>query len=235
MMGRIHSLQSLGGADGPGLRYVVFTQGCPLRCGCCHNPDTWDVSGGTERSAQEVFGELLRYREYFGEVGGLTISGGEPLLQPEFCRELFSLCRGAGISTCLDTSGCILNPQVKELLAVTDLVLLDIKYTTEDDYRRHVGCSLETVLQFLGYLRVQNIKTWLRQVSIEGINDTEENIKKLSQLRKSHENVEKIELLPFRTLCTEKYERMGIPFPFQGISQTGAETMERLGKMLKDQ
>ena len=126
--GRVHSIQSLGTLDGPGVRFVVFTQGCNLRCGCCHNPDTWEMVGGKEYTAQELAEKALHYKEYFSEEGGITFSGGEPLLQPDFVRETFERCHDLGINTCMDTSGSIMNDSVKALLDVTDRVLLDIKY-----------------------------------------------------------------------------------------------------------
>ena len=138
--GRIHSFQSLGTVDGPGIRFVAFMQGCNLRCSCCHNPDTWDCYAGTVYTASDVVSKAERFREYFGEKGGITVSGGEPLLQADFVREVFRLCHEKGINTCLDTSGCILNDSVKALLDETDRVLLDIKYDYEDSYRRYVGC-----------------------------------------------------------------------------------------------
>ena len=147
MIGRINSIQSLGTVDGPGVRYVVFLQGCNLRCCCCHNPETWERKG-KEISAQEIVNKLLRFKEYFNNKGGITLSGGEPLLQPLFAKEIFSLCHQNNINTCLDTSGSIINNDVLELLDVTDFCLLDIKYHTEELYRKNVGCSLSSVLSF---------------------------------------------------------------------------------------
>ena len=149
MIAKIHSLQSLGTVDGPGVRYVVFMQGCPLRCACCHYPDTWSFDGGTQMTASEIISKAIRFKEYFGSDGGITVSGGEPLLQAEFVNELFTLAKKEGLNTCLDTSGCILNDSVKSLLSVTDRVLLEIKYTNEKDYKDFVGCSLKSVIDFL--------------------------------------------------------------------------------------
>ena len=140
MNGRIHSFQSLGTVDGPGVRFVAFLQGCPLRCKCCHNPDTWEFGNGTEYTAEEIVKRALRYKEYYGETGGITLSGGEPLMQPLFAAEIFRLSKESGLNTCPDTSGCILNDAVKDLLQYTDRVLLDIKYTNDADYRENVGC-----------------------------------------------------------------------------------------------
>lgn len=163
MMGRIHSVESFGSVDGPGIRYVVFLQGCPLRCGYCHNPDTWTFAGGAEMSAEELFQKIRRYRAYFGEEGGVTVSGGEALMQPEFVTELFRLCHADGINTCLDTSGCVWNDQVEALLEETDTVLLDIKMTSEEDYARYIGGSLKQTMKFLSELHRRGIPTWVRQ------------------------------------------------------------------------
>ena len=152
MTGRVHSFQSLGAVDGPGIRFVAFLQGCNLRCACCHNPDTHCITDGNEYSASEIIEKAKRYKEYFGSEGGITLSGGEPILQADFAKEIFELAHEVGINTCLDTSGSILNDKVKALLSVTDRVLLDIKVTTDEDYKKYAGCSIEAPLRFLEYL-----------------------------------------------------------------------------------
>lgn len=212
--GKIHSIQSLGTVDGPGVRFVVFLQGCPLRCSCCHNPDTWDTDGGTFRTPLELVEKAERFKDYFGKTGGITLSGGEPLIQADFCREVFALCKERGIGTCLDTSGCILDDSVKKLLELTDRVLLDIKYTNNEDYLKYVGCSMEKPVEFLRYLNEKKIPTTLRQVIIPTINDTEENFEKLRELSKKYLCIDKTELLPFRKICQTKYDEMKISFPF---------------------
>lgn len=232
LTGRIHSIQSLGTVDGPGVRFVVFLQGCPLRCGCCHNPDTWDVCGGSESTPTQLVQKALRYKEYFGSEGGITLSGGEPLLQAEFACEVFALCRKEGLHTCLDTSGCLLNDTVKALLAETDRVLLDIKYTDDALYRSHVGCSLQKPLEFLAYLQQQNIPTTLRQVIIPTLNDTERNVTELKRIAAQHPCVDKIELLPFRKICQVKYDEIGIPFPFAHLPEPTAQQMTTLNQLL---
>ncbi len=234
MEGRIHSIQSLGTLDGPGVRFVVFMQGCNLRCGCCHNPDTWDMDGGTLYTPAEIADKAVRFKEYFGEKGGITVSGGEPLLQAEFVRRLFSECHARGIHTCLDTSGSVLTAYTPALLAETDRVLLDIKYTTDELYRRHVGCPMETPLAFLQLLSEGQIPTTIRQVIIPGLNDTEENIRALSVLKRQYSCIDKTELLPFRKLCAVKYESMGIPFPFSCYASPTADQIDTLEKMLQE-
>ena len=231
--GRVHSIQSMGTLDGPGVRFVIFLQGCPLRCMCCHNPDTWAIDGGKEYTAEELVTRALRFREYFGEDGGVTVSGGEPLLQTEFVRELFELCHREGLNTCLDTSGCVLNDKVKALLEACDRVLLDIKYVTDELYRENVGCGIDTPLAFLDYLSEKGIPTTLRQVIIPTVNDNEESVSALGEIAKVHENVDKIELLPFRKICQVKYDNMGIEFPFAHIPEPSKETMARLEEIIK--
>ena len=232
-MGRIHSIQTLGTVDGPGVRFVAFLQGCPLRCGCCHNPDTWAPDGGEEMTAARLVAQAGRYRAYFGNKGGITLSGGEPLLQAAFVREVFTLCREGGIHTCLDTSGCILTDEVRAALARTDRVLLDIKYTNDDAYRAYVGCAYDGVREFLAYLNEQGIPTTLRQVIIPTINDTAESVTALRDLAAAHPCVDGVELLPFRKICQVKYDQMGLEFPFGHLPEPSAEQMQKLNALLQ--
>ena len=232
LSGRVHSIQSMGTLDGPGVRFVIFAQGCPLRCKCCHNPDTWDPSSGKTYTPAELVTRALRFKEYFGEEGGVTVSGGEPLLQAEFVTELFKLCHEAGLNTCLDTSGCILTPAVKTLLTHTDRVLLDIKYTTDADYYAYVGCGMATPMAFLDYLTEQSIPATLRQVIIPSVNDTEEQVAVLGRIAATHPNVDKVELLPFRKICQVKYDSLGMEFPFAHIPEPTKERMQLLEQAL---
>ncbi len=234
MTGRIHSFQSLGTVDGPGVRFVVFFAGCNLRCKCCHNPDTWDMGSGTVYSADEIVKKVLRFREYFGEEGGITLSGGEPLLQADFAHEIFSLCHAAGINTCLDTSGSIWNDSVKALLSETDRVLLDIKYTNDALYLENVGCDMKAPLDFLDYLDEQKIPTTIRQVIIPTVNDDKENMLVLKQIIKSHACVDKTELLPFRKICQTKYDSMNLIFPFGHLPEGKKDKISELQKLLED-
>lgn len=228
MTGRIHSFQSLGTVDGPGVRFVVFTQGCPLRCAFCHNPDTWDMAEGSDYTPEEVLKRVLRCKSYFGQEGGITISGGEPLLQAEFCTELFALCHQNGIHTCLDTSGCIWDEQVSALLAQTDRVLLDHKFTNDAAYRAYTGHPIAPVAEFLDRLQERGIPTTLRRVILPGINDSREDTLALKALADSHPVVDRVELLPFRKICQTKYDAMGIPFPFADLPTPTKEKMEEL-------
>ncbi|MBE6786807.1 MAG: pyruvate formate lyase-activating protein [Ruminococcaceae bacterium] len=227
MNGRVSSLQSLGTLDGPGIRYVVFMQGCPLRCSCCHNPETHDLLGGTEYSPEQIVENVVKYREYFGQDGGITLSGGEPLLQTEFATQVFKLCKQKGINTCLDTSGCIFDDGVKELLKYTDYCMLDIKYATEELYQKYVGCSIKTPLKFLEYLNEQGIKTRIRQVTVPTINDSVKSIEDLALLLKG-KNIEKVELLPFKKICQTKYDSMGLEFPFGNLPSADVKKVSEL-------
>ena len=230
--GRIHSFQSLGTADGPGVRAVVFMQGCPLRCACCHNPDTWDFNGGTEVTPDEIFRKIKRLKNYFDRDGGVTVSGGEPLMQPEFIKELFTLCKTDGITTAIDTSGCVLNDKIKEVLKLTDTVLLDYKYITDELYKTKVGTEKSKVDEFLSYLNSQNIDTWIRQVIIKDLNNNENSVKALKELKQKYPCIKKTELLPFKKLCIEKYEKLNIPFPLAETPETSKAEIEELKKYL---
>lgn len=232
--GNVHSIQSLAALDGPGVRFAVFLQGCNLRCGYCHNPDTHAACGGTEYDAESLVKKAVRYKEYFGKDGGITLSGGEPLMQAEFAAEIFTLAHAEGIHTCLDTSGSILGENVQALLSVCDRVLLDIKYTTEEQYREYVGCSFEKVLAFLKILNEKGIPTTLRQVIVPSLNDTEENARALGAIARAHSCVDGVELLPFRKMCAVKYENMGIPFPFARFPEPTPEKMAELERTVKN-
>lgn len=231
---QVHSIQSMGTLDGPGVRFVLFMQGCNLRCKCCHNPDTWSMHGGTLYTPQDIMKRVVRFIEYFGHNGGVTLSGGEPLLQARAAYELFCLCHNEGINTCLDTSGSVINDDVKLLLSATDRVLLDIKYTDDILYRENVGCSMNDVMNFLELLNIMNIPTTLRQVIITGINDNDDNIKKLRSIAESNKCVDKIELLPFRKICQTKYDSMNIVFPFGHISEPEKDIMNKLKDIVKE-
>ncbi len=233
MIGQVHSLQSLGAVDGPGLRYVVFLQGCPLRCVYCHNPDTWNRQDGCAMSVEELVTEILRYRPYFGDQGGVTVTGGEPLLQGDFVAELFFQLHKQGIHTALDTCGHGAPEQIERVLQHTDLVLCDLKFTTEADYKQYSGGSLEQVLHFLDKTAATQTDVWIRHVVVPGLTDTVEGIDRLNQLLHNYTNIKKVELLPFRKLCQEKYDQMGMVFPLAQTPACTAETISRLQQFLR--
>lgn len=211
---RINSLESFGTVDGPGVRFVVFTQGCPLRCLYCHNPDTWALDEGLkEMTPQELFEEVSKYRSYIAK-GGVTLSGGEPLMQAKDATEFFGLCQKDGLHTALDTSGVLLNGDVKELLKVTDLVLLDIKSVDEVQHREITGgVPINRSTEFLDYLQSEGIKCWVRHVVVPAYTDNDELLSRLAAKLEGYSVVERVELLPYHTFGTAKYESMGIEYP----------------------
>lgn len=213
--GRIHSFLSMGTVDGPGVRSVIFMQGCPLRCAYCHNPDTWDFSHGKEVELEELLQKILRCKPYYGENGGITVSGGEGLLQPEFVAELMRRCKQKGIHTALDTSGCVTGEAAEKVLEYTDLCLLDVKFDNEEDYKEYTGGSFEKTMEFLELLESKGIPTWVRRVIVPSVNDNGDSVKKLAEIIKPYTCVKKVELLPFRKLCTPKYEMMREQYPEQ--------------------
>ena len=228
MTGFIHSVQSLGTVDGPGVRAVIFASGCPLRCVFCHNPDTWDMAGGQELTEDELCEKIIRLYPYIKD-GGVTFSGGEPCMQAEFFCSISKKLKDAGLHIALDTSGCILNEKVKALLELVDLVLLDIKFNSEDGYKKGCGGSLGVTLNFLDFCHKSNIPVWIRQVVIPEINDTEADVLKLISLIEPYrEIIKKVELLPFKKLCLEKYEAVGIPFPLANTPELPATKLEKL-------
>ena len=231
MKGYVHSLQSLGTVDGPGVRSVVFLSGCPLRCIYCHNPDTWERQEGQLTDAKELSERLLRFYSFI-KNGGVTVSGGEPLLQAEFVTELAKLLNEGGLHVAIDTCGAPLTPAAERLIEVADLFLLDIKMTTEEDYKRHTGGSLASTMAFLDRLEEKKKDVWIRHVVVPGINDTEEDILRLVDLIKGYTCIKKVELLPFKNLCLEKYKVLNIPFPLEGIPPMRADALEVLEDVL---
>lgn len=231
--GYIHSFQSLGTVDGPGVRFVVFLQGCCLRCACCHNPDTWEIGSGTEYTANEVVRRAERYRNYFGAQGGITLSGGEPLLQPAFVHDVFQQCHTVGIHTCLDTAGAALTNEIRSLLNETDRVLLDWKFTNAKDYHRYTGGSLSVTKEFLAFLNHAHIPVTLRQVIIPTLNDSADNVRQLAAVVQRYSCIDTVELLPFRKLCQVKYDKAGIAFPLATVPEPSASTMHDLNELLK--
>ena len=232
MKGYVHSLQSLGTVDGPGVRSVVFLSGCPLRCIYCHNPDTWERQESQLTDAKELSERLLRFYSFI-KNGGVTFSGGEPLLQAEFVAEVTELLHQGGLHVAIDTCGSPMTPATERLIELADLFLLDIKMTTEEDYKRHTGGSLTATMAFLDRLEEKGKDVWIRHVVVPGINDTEEDILRLVELIKGYTCIKKVELLPYKNLCIEKYQMLEIPFPLIDTPPMKADETEALGELLK--
>lgn len=230
--GRIHSFQSLGAVDGPGIRYVIFMQGCPYRCPYCHNPDTKPFSGGTLYTADEIVERVKRYKSYFGDEGGVTVSGGEPLMQAEFLCELFDRLHACGINTAIDTAGVMPTEQIRRVIERTDTVLCDIKFPTDAQYSSHVGLRLDALRAFIALCNECGRNVIIRHVVVPGMTDSEESIRAVYELASEVKHLKRIELLPFRKLCTEKYDKLGIPFPLADTPECTAETIERLYALL---
>ena len=225
--GLIHSFQSMGAVDGPGLRYVIFMQGCPLRCLYCHNPDTWAFGEGVPVTPKEAVQKVLRCRPYL-KNGGVTVTGGEPLCQPEFVTELFRILRSEGIHTVLDTSGVGDLAKAREVLRYTDLVLADVKFLMAGDYETYCRANFSRVTAFLDLTREMEIPLWIRRVIVPGLNDTAADAAALAGFLRAYPNVEKTELLPFRKLCMEKYENLGIPFPLANTPEMPEDGVKAL-------
>lgn len=226
MEGHIHSLESFGTVDGPGIRFVIFMQGCPLRCLYCHNPDTWDMRGGAKyrMKPSELLIEVLRYKNFIAK-GGVTVTGGEPLLQPEFLKEFFRLCRGEGIHTALDTSGYICSDKALEILEYVDLVLLDIKTIDPVLHPRLTGVKLDNALTFLNELEKRSVPTWIRHVIVPTLTDDDTSLEALAEYISHFSVVQKAELLPYHTLGAYKYEAQGIDYKLKNVEPLSAERL----------
>ncbi len=233
-IGRIHSLESFGTVDGPGIRFVVFLQGCPLRCKFCHNPDTWEVNGGTGYTPEELMNEILKYKSYMDfSGGGVTFTGGEPLLQAQFLLEVCRLLKPHGISVALDTSGYIWNDAVKELLEYTDLVLLDIKNYDPIVYREVTGVKLDPTLKLLDYLWEHHITVWVRYVLVPGLTDNLSSVEKLSEHLDHYPNVEKIELLAFHKMGEYKWKELGLNYALSNTKEPDKEMLQKTKEILE--
>ena len=231
--GKISSIETLGTLDGPGIRFVVFLQGCKLRCKYCHNPETWNIDAETETiTPQQLVEKVEKYKNYFGKEGGVTFSGGEPLLQPEFLLECLKLCKEKNIHTCLDTAGVGFG-DYSEILKYTDLVILDIKAVEESEYMELTGQPIKFFKEFLRQAIKANKKFWLRQVIVPTINDDEEHILKLKEFANAIPNVEKVELLPYKTIGVHKYKELNIPYRLEGIEELSENKLKQLNKILK--
>lgn len=231
--GKIHSIESMGLVDGPGIRVIVFMQGCALRCKYCHNPDTWTNEGGKEYTPQELVNRLIRFKSYFETSGGgVTFSGGDPLRQPEFLLETLKLCKENGIHTCLDTAGVGFG-EYDEILKYTDLVLFDVKDVTREGYKNVTLMDIDESSNFMEALNRNNTKVWIRHVVVPGLTDGEEHILELKEFIKKINNVEKIELLPYHLLGVNKYETMGIKYALEGVKPMDKEVLKKYEELLK--
>ena len=233
--GFIHQIETMGLVDGPGIRIVVFMQGCPLRCVFCHNPETWDKKSDIKMTSKEIVDEIRKYRPYIEKDGGVTFSGGEPLLQSSFLLEMLVMCKKAGIHTAIDTSGTGYdNKCLDEILKYTDLVILDIKSIHDKEYKEITGKEMTEFNYFVDRLLKNNNKLWLRQVIIPNINDNEEYILNLKKYIKKFNNVEKIELLPYHTMGIEKYKKLNLEYRLLETPDMDKEKCKELEKLLKN-
>lgn len=228
MNGYVHSVESMGLVDGPGIRTVVFLQGCGMRCVYCHNPDTWEINSprAAVMSPGELFEKISRFVPYFKNGGGVTFSGGEPLLQSGFVAETMSLCRDAGINTCLDTAG-VGGGDPRRVLSVTDLVIFDVKHYTEEGYRHITGRSKAEADAFLSAAVSMGKPLWVRHVAVPGITDGERHLEGLEEYLRSIPNLRRVELLPYHVLGVHKYRSMGIPYPLEGVPPMDAALTEK--------
>ena len=236
--GRIHSVESFGSADGPGVRYIVFLKGCNMRCQYCHNPDTWAKDGGELMTPEEVLKKALRYKTYWKEKGGITVSGGEALLQIDFVTELFRLAKEKGVNTCLDTSG---NPfsleepfksKFDELMKYTDLFMLDIKHMDDAAHRKLTGQTNQNILEMAAYLSDHGTAMWIRHVLVPGITTEEDELYRLRSFLDTLKTVERVEVLPYHTLGVFKWKELGIPYQLEGVDPPTKEQIDRAKEIL---
>lgn len=232
--GRIHSIETFGTVDGPGIRYILFMQGCPLRCKYCHNRDTWDAKGGKEYTTDEIINQALKYSSYMKfSGGGITASGGEATLQPEFLTELFAKAKKNNIHTCLDTSGFVNIDTVDPILDNTDLVLLDLKHMIEEKSVDLTGVGIEKSLKLAKHLDKRNIPVWIRHVLVPGVTDDIENLEKLGEFVSTLNNVERFELLPYHTMGVHKWEMMGVDYELKDTPDATSEDIDRACEIIE--
>lgn len=237
---RVHSVESFGSVDGPGIRFVIFLKGCAMRCQYCHNPDTWDRAGDNLRSVDDVLSQALRYRSYWGEKGGITVSGGEALLQIQPLTELFHKAKDLGINTCLDTSAQPFSRKdgrfsaFEALMKYTDLVLLDIKHIDNDAHKRLTGWENENILDCARYLSDIHKPVWIRHVLVPGINDDDESLHRLRSFIDTLSNVERVEVLPYHDLGVYKWEQLGIPYKLTDVKPPTEESVLHARKILTE-
>lgn len=237
-LANVHSIETFGSVDGPGLRYILFLKGCRLRCAFCHNADTWDLNSKDQRSADEILDHAERYRSYWGSEGGITVSGGEPLLQMDFLIELFKKAKQRNINTCIDTAG---EPFTKkgewftkfeELMHYTDILLVDIKHIDRNKHIRLTGKPNDNILEMFHYLSDINKPIWIRQVLVPGWTDDIEDLKKTRAFIETLSNVKKIEILPYHNMGAYKWEKLGMKYPLEGVEAPDKDSIELANKVL---
>lgn len=237
--GFVHSVESFGSVDGPGIRFLIFLQGCPMRCQFCHNPDSWKTGIGEERTADELLDQAERFRAYWGDNGGITVSGGEALLQIDFLLELFEKAKQRGIGTCLDTSAQLFTrkspffEKFERLMELTDTVLLDIKHIDDEEHRKLTRHSNANILDCARYLSEIDKPVWIRHVLIPGITDKDEYLIRLRDFLSTLHNIERIEVLPYHTLGVYKYEKLGIDYPLKDVQPPAAERVANANDILQ--
>lgn len=232
--GRIHSIETFGTVDGPGIRSILFFQGCPLRCKYCHNRDTWDVKDGTEYTAEELIDNVSRYSSYWrSSGGGITASGGEATLQADFLAELFAIAKERDIHTCLDTSGFVDIEKIDKVLDNTDLVLLDIKHMNEEEAKNLTGVGIEKTLKLARHLDERNIPIWLRHVLVPGVTDSEENLSQIGELAASLNNIDRLEILPYHTMGVHKWENMGLNYELKDVRDADADDVAKAAEIIE--
>ena len=236
---KIHSIETFGSVDGPGVRFVVFFNGCHMRCKFCHNPDTWDINGGEERSADELLTQALKYKTYWKNGGGITVSGGEPLIQIDFLNEFFKKAKAKGVHVTLDTSG---NPftreepffsKLEELMKYTDMLMLDIKHIDDEQHKILTGHSNKNILEFARYLSDIKKPIWIRHVLVPERSDYDEYLERLHDFIETLDNVEKVEVLPYHTLGEYKWKELGYDYPLAGIDPPTKERVENANRILE--
>ena len=233
--GRVHSIETFGTVDGPGIRFILFMQGCPLRCKYCHNRDTWDVKGGTEYTTDEIIEQVKKYSSYMKfSGGGLTVSGGEATLQPEFLKDLFKKAQENEIHTCLDTYGFVNIDVIDPVLDYTNLVLLDLKHMVPEKCKDLVGVSIDKTLELAKHLSDRNIPVWIRHVLVPGITDDRENLELMGKFISTLKNVDRVELLPYHTLGVHKWENMGFEYELKDVPDATNEDIEKASKILAE-
>ena len=230
---KVHSIESFGTVDGPGIRFVLFLQGCHLQCKYCHNRDTWDMNGGEYKSLDDIFEKIMKYKNYIYPNGGVTVTGGEPLLQVKFLIELFEKLKKENIHTCVDTSGMVaLTDDIKKLLSLTDLVLLDIKHINSEKCKNLVGFNNERELAFARYLSDNNIHMWIRQVLVPGYTDDEQDLLKLKDFISSLNTVDKVEILPYHDMGRYKWEKLGLKYELDGVRVANDDDVTKAKNLL---